>query len=81
MPARNKKLTISYWNSLSKGSKERALKFCYPIHPAIVKMLLEEEPTAKDIKDGFWGLVFRKIRIPHDPSHYKTVFMNSTYIP
>ena len=27
MPAKNKKLTIKYWKSLSKGSKERALKF------------------------------------------------------
>jgi hypothetical protein len=82
MPAKNKKLTIKYWKSLSRGSKERALKFCFPIHPSIVNMLLDEEPTTEEIKkNGFWSLVFRKIKIPHDPSHYKTVFMNSTYIP
>ena len=81
MPAKNKKLTIKYWKSLSKGSKERALKFVFPISPAIVSMLLDEDPTTEEIKHGFWSIVFRKIKIPHDPSHYKTVFMNSTYIP
>ena len=85
MPAKNKKLTIKYWKSLSRGSKERALKFVFPISPAIVSMLLDEDPTTEDIKHGFWSLVFRKIRIPEPDErgnrHYKTVFMNSTYIP
>ena len=85
MPAKNKKLTIKYWKSLSKGSKERALKFVFPISPAIVSMLLDEDPTTEEIKHGFWSLVFRKIRIPEPDErgnrHYKTVFMNSTYIP
>ena len=80
MPAKNKKLTIRYWKSLSRGSKERALKFCFPISPAIVSMLLDEDPTTEKIKHGFWSIVFRKIKIPHDPTHYKTVY-NSTYIP
>ncbi len=85
MPAKNKKLTIKYWKSLSRGSKERALKFVFPISPAIVSMLLDEDPTTEEIKHGFWSLVFRKIRIPEPDErgnrHYKTVFMNSTYIP
>ena len=85
MPAKNKKLTIKYWKSLSKGSKERALKFVFPISPAIVSMLLDEDPTTEEIKHGFWSLVFRKIRIPEPDErgywHYKTIFMNSTYIP
>ena len=88
MPAkktRTKKLTIKYWQSLERGSRERALRFVFPISPAIVSMLLDEKPTQEEIKHGFWSLVFRKIRIlePDERGyrHYKTVFMNSTYIP
>ena len=40
--AKTKKMTIKYWNSLSDGSKKRALQYCFPIHPAIVEMLMEE---------------------------------------
>ena len=88
MPAkktRTKKLTIKYWQSLERGSRERALRFVLPISPAIVSMLLDEKPSQEEIKHGFWSLVFRKIRIPEPDErgyrHYKTVFMNSTYIP
>ena len=78
-------MTIKYWNSLSMGSRERALKHVYPIHQGIVEMLLDERPTTKDIKEGFWNPVFRKIREvkpEKDGSRpYKTCFMNTTYIP
>lgn len=80
-----KRLTIKYWNSLERGSQERALKHVFPIHPGIVDMLLSEKPTTAEIKQGFWSLVFSKIRevLPDDKGyrHYKTCFMNSTYIP
>lgn len=85
MATDTKKLTIKFWKSLEKGSRERALKHVFPIHDGIVKMLLNETPTTKDIKDGFWGLVFKKIREvkPDDKGyrHYKTCFMKTTYIP
>lgn len=76
----NKRLTIKYWNSLSRGSKERALKYCFPIHPSIVEMLLNEKPTTREIKNGFWSLVFNRIQIPKDNSFYKTCYMNHTYL-
>ncbi len=83
--AKTKKLTIKYWKSLPRDSKERALKFVFPIHDAIVQMLLDEDPTTEEIKNGFWSLVFKKIREPlpdeYGPSPYKTVFMNRTWIP
>lgn len=77
---KNKKLTIKYWCSLSRSSKERALKYCFPIHPSIVEMLLNEKPTTKEIKEGFWYLVFKHITIPKDNKVYKTCYMNETYL-
>ena len=77
---KNKKLTIKYWCSLSRGSRERALKFCFPISPSIVEMLLDETPTTSEIKNGFWLVVFRRITIPQDHSFYKTCYMNETYL-
>ena len=74
-------MTIKYWNSLSRGSRERALKYCYPIHGAIVEMLLDEKPTTKEIKNGWWTTVFKKVRIPEDNHAYKTVIDNRTYLP
>ena len=80
MAKKNKKLTIKYWCSLSRGSRERALKYCFPISPSIVEMLLDETPTRFEIKEGFWSVVFTRITIPRDNRHYKTCFMNQTYL-
>lgn len=77
---KNKKLTIKYWCSLSRGSRERALKFCFPISPSIVEMLLDETPTRFEIKEGFWSVVFTRITIPRNNRHYRTCFMNQTYL-
>jgi hypothetical protein len=77
---KNKKLTIKYWCSLSRGSRERALKYCFPISPSIVEMLLDETPTRFEIKEGFWSVVFTRITIPRDNRHYRTCFMNQTYL-
>lgn len=78
--AKTKKMTIKYWNSLSEGSRKRALQYCYPIHPAIVDMLLGEKPTTEEIKNGWWTTVFRKVRIPEENRYYKTVIDRTTYL-
>lgn len=75
---KDKKMTISYWNSLSRGSKERALKYCFPIHPATVEMLLDEKPNHVTDKSSWWYTVFSKVRIPVNSS-YKTK-VNNTYL-
>ena len=77
---KNKKLTIKYWCSLSRNSRERALRFCFPLSTSIVEMLLDEIPTKFEIKEGFWSVVFKRITIPKDNRHYKTCFMNETYL-
>ena len=77
---KNKKLTIKYWSRLPRSSRERALRYCYPISPSIVEMLLDEKPTTSEIKEGFWLVVFRRISIPQDNSFYKTCYMNETYL-
>jgi hypothetical protein len=78
---RTRKLTIKYWNSLSEGSRKRALQFCYPTLPATVDMLLNEKPK-KD--NPWWKRVFDKVRIPEADAngrqYYKTV-VDHTYIP
>ena len=74
---KTRKLTIKYWNSLEKGSRKRALQFCYPTLPATVEMLLNDKPR----KDApWWKRVFDKVRIPDKDSYYKTV-VDHTYIP
>ena len=77
---KNKKLTIKYWCRLPRASRERALRYCYPLHESIVQMLLDEKPTTSEIKEGFWSVVFRKITIPADSRFYKTCYMNETYL-
>ena len=43
MAEKTKKKTIKYWNELSDMSRKRALQFVFPIHPAIVEMLMNEK--------------------------------------
>ena len=78
---KTRELTIKYWNSLEKGSRKRALQFCYPTLPATVEMLLNDKPR-KD--DPWWKRVFDKVRIPEADAngrqYYKTV-VDHTYIP
>ena len=78
---RTRKMTIKYWNSLEKGSRKRALQFCYPTLPATVEMLLNDKPRKDDPR---WKRVFDKVRIPEADAngrqYYKTV-VNHTYIP
>lgn len=71
-----KKVSIKYWNTLSKGSKERALTACFPNNPVTVKMMVEEKP---DLKSGIWKLAFSMIKVPDD-GHYKTC-INRVYYP
>ena len=78
---KTRKLTIKYWNSLEKGSRKRALQFCYPTLPTTVEMLLNDKPR-KDVP--WWKRVFDNVRIPEADAngrqYYKTV-VNHTYIP
>ena len=76
------KMTLKYWHSLSEGSKRRALTCVFPLHKAIVDMLIDDKPKPKE--DPWWKMVWRKVRVPEADykgyRHYKTV-INRTYIP
>lgn len=76
---KTRKMTIGYWNSLSEGSRKRALTYCFPIHKSIVDMLLQEKPSKVNDRRSFWYDVFKKVRIPSDTSFYKTV-VNNAYL-
>ena len=71
-----RKMTLKYWNSLSKGSRERALHHVFPTLKFTVEMLLDEQPN---LKNDLWKFVWRKVRIPIE-SYYKTV-VNGAYLP
>ena len=43
-----RKMTLKYWNSLSNGSKERALHHVFPTMKFTVEMLLDEQPNLKN---------------------------------
>lgn len=75
---KDKKMTISYWNSLSRDSKQRALKYCFPIHESIVEMLLDEKPNHVTDKSSWWYTVFSKVRVPLNSSYRTKV--NNTYL-
>ena len=80
--AKTSKMTHKYWNSLSEGSKRRALTCVFPLNKAVVDMLIDDQPKPMD--DPWWKMVWRKVRIPEADAggyrHYKTV-VNHTYIP
>ena len=70
-----KKLTIKYWNTLKRSSKERALSMVYGNQHGIINMLLNEKPKKKS---PVLKIVFNKVRIAED-SHYKTI-VSGTYL-
>lgn len=76
------KMTLKYWQSLSEGSKRRALICVFPLHKSIVDMLIDDKPKPKE--DPWWKMVWRKVRVPEADNKgyrsYKTV-VNKTYIP
>lgn len=74
---KTKKMTLTYWKGLSKDSKFRALTYVFPLEASLVRMLQNEKPQPK--QSPWWQLVWKKVRIPADHSHYKTV-VNDTYI-
>ena len=74
---KTKKMTLTYWKGLSKDSKFRALTYVFPLEASLVRMLQNEKPQPK--QSPWWQLVWKKVRIPADYSHYKTV-VNDTYI-
>lgn len=73
----NKRMTKKYWHALSVESRHRALWILYHGSPASDWYAKEDNPN---LKDDEWRYIFRKIKIPDDCSHYKTV-INKTYIP
>ena len=73
-----KKMTIRYWNSLSRESRTRALHHVFPNMKCTVKMLLDEQP---DLNNGLWKQVWASVRIPCHESYYKTVVHKNTYLP
>ena len=77
MAQKTKKMTIKYWVALSESSKKRALTYVFPLHKAIVEMLLNEKPDPKN--SDWWKMVFTKVRIPGPGNYYKTV-VNNTYL-
>ena len=77
MAQKTKKMTIKYWVALSESSKKRALTYVFPLHKAIVEMLMNEKPDLKN--SDWWKMVFTKVRIPGPGSYYKTV-VNNTYL-
>lgn len=72
---KSRKMTIKYWNSLSRGSKERALTCVFPLNKPLVNMLLDEKPN---LKRDWWQYVFKKAK-QTDSSHYK-VEVNGVYM-
>lgn len=74
---KTRQMTLGYWKTLSRGSKFRALCFVFGPYQSMANMYADEKP---DKKNAMWKMIFRRIRIPEDHSHYKTC-VNKTYIP
>lgn len=74
---KTKRITIAYWNTLQKGSKQRALTYVYPLMKSTVEAMATEKP---DLSNFLWKRAFSAIRIPEDNKVYKTC-VNRTFIP
>ena len=71
-----KKLTIRYWQSLSPDTKKRAIKCVFPLMGRSLHYLVNEKPDQKEV---WWEMIFRKVRVPSDNSHYKFIVNNTYY--
>lgn len=73
-----KAMTIKYWNSLSEGSKKRALTSVWALQPNVVSILLNDnKPNPK--KNPWWKLTFNKVRATSAESHYRT-YVNGWFL-
>lgn len=76
MIMKTKRMTAKYWNSLSEGTKQRALTYVFPMQSFVVELLLKQKPNNTHPS---WKIVFDNVRIPDDTSFYKAV-VNGTYM-
>lgn len=75
--AKTKKLSIRYWNSLSSDTKKRAIKCVFPLMGESLNYLVNEKPDPKE--EVWWKLIFKKVRVPYNNSHYKFMVNNTYY--
>lgn len=73
-----KRLTMSYWDSLSDDSRYRALRKVFSNFPDDVNRDYAQE-KAKNL-DWIWDILVRHVKQPIGESHYKTV-IDKTWIP
>lgn len=73
-----KRLTKKYWDSLSEGSRYRALRKVFSNFPdSINRDYAKQKAKALDWE---WDIIQRHIKEPTDSNHYKTV-VDRTWIP
>lgn len=73
-----KRLTKSYWDSLSVDSRYRVLRKVFSNFPDSVNRDYAKE-KAKDL-DWMWNIIQRHVKQPIDASNYKTV-VDRIWIP
>ncbi len=78
MAKETKQITMKYWDSLSEGSRYRALRKVFSNFPDDVNHDYAKE-KARDL-DWMWEIIKRHVKQPTIETHYKTV-IDKTWIP
>lgn len=78
MAKETKRLTKKYWDSLSEGSRYRALRKVFSNFSDSINRDYAKQ-KAKEL-DWEWDILVRHVKEPIDSSHYKTV-IDRTWIP
>jgi len=78
MAKETRRITQKYWDSLSEGSRYRALRKVFSNFSDSTNHDYAKE-KAKDL-DWMWEIIQRHVKQPLDSSHYKTV-IDRTWIP
>ena len=73
-----KRITQKYWDSLSEGSRFRALRKVFSNFPDTLNKEYAKV-KAKEL-DWMWEVVQRHVKQPVNEDHYKTV-IDKTWIP
>ena len=78
MARQTKRLTMSYWDSLSDDSRYRALRKVFSNFPDNVNRDYAQEKAMN--LDWMWEILVRHVKQPVGETHYKTV-IDKTWIP
>lgn len=78
MASNTKRITKKYWDSLTEGSRYRALRKVFSNFPNTTNEDYSKKKASE--LDWMWDIIQRHVKQPVNETHYKTV-IDRTWIP